>query len=440
MSVKLRLLLATLLTWAMLPTLASATHVNVIEMDGVITAASYEHLRQAIEQSELEGAAALLVELDTPGGVLGPTQQMVQLLLNAGLPVIVFVAPSGAWAASAGAFLTIAAHVAAMSPGTSIGAASPISTGGEGGERGEDDERTDVAMEKVEKFTTAFIESVAKERGRNVEWARRAVREAEAITADEALELGVVDYVARGREDLFAQLQGEEVVVDGESVPLDLEGLEVRPIEMTPLTRFVSFIAQPQVAALLVLAGMMGLYLEFQQPGMIFPGAVGAVCLVLAGIAFQILPFSWVGLLLMVLGVALMAAEIFLPSYGLFLLAGAGTLLLGGSMLFDVPDIEGVEIPFWSLLVPVVVTFTVLAALVVYALGRSMGRRQSAGGDELIGMMGRSMTALAPEGKVFVRGEYWNARADGEIPSGEAVEVIAVKGMSLEVRRAVQRG
>ena len=436
---RLRLLLAGLLCWQVAPAPVSAEHVNVIEMEGVITAASYEHLRQAIDQSELEGAAALLVELDTPGGVLGPTQQMVQLILNAGLPVIVFVAPQGAWAASAGAFITIAAHVAAMSPGTSIGAASPISAGGAGGERGEDDERTDVAMEKVEKFTTAFIESVAKERGRNVEWARQAVREAEAITADEALELGVIDYVARGREDLFRQLQGREVRVGDEFVSLELEGLEVRPIEMTLLTRFVSFIAQPQVAALLVLAGMMGLYLEFQQPGMIFPGVVGAICLVLAGIAFQILPFSWVGLLLMVAGIGLMGAELFFPSYGLLLVAGAGSLLLGGSMLFDVPDIQGVEIPFWSLLVPVVVGFTGVAALVVYALGRSMSRGQTAGVEELIGMQGRSATELAPSGKVFVRGEYWNADAEVEIASGEAVEVTAVNGMRLQVRSARAR-
>jgi len=280
---------------------------------------------------------------------------------------------------------------------------------------------------------------VAKERGRNVEWARQAVREAEAITADEALELGVIDYVARGREDLFRQLQGREVRVGDDFVSLDLEGLEVRPIEMTLLTRVVSFIAQPQVAALLVLAGMMGLYLEFQQPGMIFPGVAGAICLVLAGIAFQILPFSWVGLLLMVAGVGLMGAELFFPSYGLLLVAGAGSLLLGGTMLFDVPDIQGVEIPFWSLLVPVVVSFAGVAALIVYALGRSMGREQTAGVEELIGMQGRSATELSPSGKVFVRGEYWNADAAVEIARGEAVEVTAVDGMRLRVRRARAR-
>ncbi len=413
---------------------AQSAHVNRITLEGVITAATYEYMRQALEQSEREGAAALLVELDTPAGVVQVTKQIVQLVLNAEVPVIVYVAPQGAWASSVGMFITVAAHVAAMSPGSSIGAASPITASGWGGERDEENERTDVAMQKAEKLTTAFIESVAKERNRNVEWVRKAVREAEAITADEALELGVVEFVARDREDLFEQMQGYQVTVDGEPRTLELAGLDIRPIEMTLLTQFLTFIAQPQVAGLLLLAGLAGLYMEFQQPGMIVPGVVGLVCLVLAAIVFQILPFSWLGLLLLLLGIGLVVGEVFVTSYGLLLVAGAACLLLGGSMLFDVPEVTGVEIPFWTLLVPVVVTFAGCAGLVIYALGRTLGRAQAAGVGELVGLVGRTATAMDPEGKVFVRGEYWSASADEDIASGESVEITAVEGLRLRVR------
>ena len=435
----MRRLLLLLLPALLCGVAAQATHVNQITMDGVITSASYEYLRQALEQSEEEGAAALLIELDTPGGVVQPTQQIVQLMLNAELPVIVYVAPQGAWASSAGTFITVAAHVAAMSPGSSIGAASPIAASG-GGERDEEGERTDVALQKAEKLITAFMESVAKERNRNVEWVRKAIEEAEAITADEALELGVVEFVARDREDLFEQMSGHEVQVGGEPVSLELVGLEVRTIEMTTLTRFLTFISDPTITGLLVLLGMAGLYLEFQQPGMIVPGAVGLVSLILAGIAFQILPFSGIALLLMLIGVALMFTELFVTSYGALIVAGGLCLLLGGSMLFDVPEVTDVAIPFWTLLVPVVVCFTGLAALVIYALGNSMRRDQTAGVGELVGLTARAATGLAPDGKVFVRGEYWNAHADEEIASGETVEITAVDGLRLRVRRARDRG
>jgi membrane-bound serine protease (ClpP class) len=412
-------------------------HVAQVTIEGAITSASYEYLRQALEQSEKERAAALLVELDTPGGVVSATQQIVQLILNAKVPVIVYVAPQGAWAASAGTFITVSAHVAAMSPGSSIGAASPITMGGDsGGGRDEEGERTDVAMQKAEKLIAAFMESVAKERDRNVEWVRKSIEEAEAITADEALELGVIEFVARDRADLFEQMQGYEVEVAGEAVTLELKDLPVRPVEMNLITRLLTFIAQPEITAILVLLGMAGLYMEVQQPGMIVPGVLGLTCLVLAGIAFQILPFSWIGLLLMVVGVGLMLTELFVTSYGLLIGAGAICLLLGGSMLFDVPEVTGISIPFWGLLVPVVGTFAGVAALVIYALGNSMRRAQASGVSELVGLVGRATTGLAPEGKVFVRGEYWNASAEDEIESGESVEITAVDGLRLRVRRA----
>jgi len=422
-----------------LPCVASAAHVNVVRIDGSINPASSDYLQQAIAQSETDGATALLVELDTPGGLLAATKDIVQAMLNARVPIIVFVAPRGAWAASAGAFITMAAHVAVMAPGTSIGAASPVSATGEGGERDEENKRRDVAAEKAEKFTAAFIESIARERKRNVEWAEKAVREAEAITAEEALELHVIDLMAQNREDLLTKLEGRKVDVEGEARTLSLAGVEVREIQMTWMTRLFDFLASPDIAVLLLMAGLLGLYIEINTPGLGVPGLLGALCLVMAGFAFQILPFSWVGLIVLLLGIGLMVAEILVGSFGFLFAAGVVCLLIGGSMLFDVPELSDLTVSFWSVLVPVVVGFAAFAALVVFAVSRTMLTKQTAGVSELIGLRGKVATALAPEGKVFVRGEYWNASADEEIAKGESVEVTAVEGLRLRVRRADPR-
>jgi len=415
---------------------ASAAHVNVIQVDGTINPASSDYIQGAIDKSEADGATALLIELDTPGGLLASTKDIIQAILNARVPVVVFVSPRGAWAASAGTFITLAAHVAAMAPGTSIGAASPVSAGGGGGERDEEDKRTDVAAEKAEKFTMAFIESIAKVRDRNVEWALSAVRESEAITQDKALELGVIDVVANDRADLFAKIDGRTVDVNGEKRTLEVAHAQVREIPMATLTRLFNFLASPDVAMLLVLAGLLGLYVEFQQPGMLAPGIIGAVCLVLAAIAFQILPFSWVGLLLILVGMALMIAEIFVTSFGLLFIGGIVCFVLGGSMLFDMPEVSDLTVCCWSVLVPAVAGFGVCVAVVIYAVGRSFLREQMSGVSELVGLVGRASTALSPEGKVFVRGEYWTAEADERISAGERVEVTAVDGMRLRVRRS----
>jgi membrane-bound serine protease (ClpP class) len=426
------------LALALAPLAAPAAHIDVVELVGTINPATSEHLQNVIEVAEREGAEAVLIELDTPGGLLNETQEIIKAILNARVPVIVYVAPRGAWAASAGTFITLAGHVAAMAPGTSIGAASPIRPGG-GNERGEDRERTDVEMEKAEKFTTAFIESIAKQRKRNVEWAAKAVREAEAITQDEALELGVIDLVAADRDELLRKLEGFQVEVAGETRGLALAGAEQRVRPMTALNRFFNFLADPQVIALLLLVGALGLYMEFSNPGLILPGAVGVLCWVLAFMALQIIPFSGLGLMLMAAGLGLMVAEAFLASFGLLFAAGIACLLVGGSMLFDVPEVSDLEIPFWSVLVPVVLGFSLFTGLVVVAVGRSHFRRQTAGVNELIGMVGRASSDLAPEGRVFVRGEYWTARADESIASGEPVEITAVEGLRLRVRRASPR-
>ena len=415
---------------------AAAARINVIRIDGSINPASSDYLQKAIALSESDGAEAILILLDTPGGLLSSTKDIIQAILNATVPVVVYVAPQGAWAASAGTFITLAGHIAAMSPGTSIGAASPVSIGGGGGERGEDNERRDVALEKAEKFTAAFIESIAKQRNRNVEWAVKSVREAEAIHQDEALEIGVIDLVARNQDDLLRKIDGWEVEIGGETRALETSDVEIRIIEMDTMTRLFNFLASPDLAVILVMAGLLGLYVEFNQPGMILPGVLGGVCLILAAIAFQILPFSWVGLILVLLGAGLIIAELFVTSYGVLFSGGVICFLLGGSMLFDLPEVSDLNVSFWSVLVPITAAFALFAGLVIIAVGRSMRRAQTAGVSEMIGLVGRAETALTPEGRVFVRGEYWSARADEEISEGEFVQVDAVVGMRLRVRRS----
>ncbi len=426
---------ATMLVALLCAAATASAHINVITIDGSINPASSDFLQSAIRQSESEQAQALLIELDTPGGLLSSTKDIIQAMLNAKIPIIVFVSPKGAWAASAGTFITLAAHVAAMAPGTSIGAASPISATGGGGGRGDDNERQDVSAEKAEKFTMAFMESIASERDRNVEWAVSAVREAEAIGQDKALELGVIDIIANDRADLLRQIEGLEIEFDESKVVLEVVGAEIRVIEMTTMTRLFSFLASPDVAMLLVMAGLLGLYIEFQQPGMLFPGIAGAACLVLAAFAFQILPFSWLGLMLILVGMGLLIAEIFVTSFGVLFTAGIVCFLVGGTMLFDVPEVSDLTISFWGVLVPAVTGFALAAGVVLVLVSKSIFRKQTAGVDEMLGMVGKAYTGLALDGKVFVRGEYWSASADEEIEAGERVEVTAVDGMRLRVKR-----
>jgi membrane-bound serine protease (ClpP class) len=417
---------------------ARGGHVNVATVDGSINPAVADYLMKAIEQSEQDGAEALLLLLDTPGGLVSSTKDIIQAMLNARVPVIVYVSPHGAWAGSAGTFITLAGHVAAMAPGTSIGAAHPVSIGGGGGGGGDDDEeaKRDYAAEKAENFMTAFIESIAKARDRNVEWAVKAVRESVAIAQDEALELGVIDLVADSQAELFEAIQGREIELVGETRVLDVVGAQLVELEMSALGRFLNVLASPDIATLLILAGMLGLYVEFTQPGAIVPGAAGLVCLVLGFVSLQIIPFSWLGLFFLLAGMGLFAAEIFITSYGLLFAAGVACLLFGGSMIFDVPEVSDLNVSFWSVLVPAVGTLAAFAAIVVYAVARGMAKPQVAGIYELVGLVGRAESALEPEGSVFVRGEYWNARADGDVAAGEAVEVTAVEGMRLRVRRA----
>ncbi len=411
----------------------------VIQVEGTINPASSDYIQRGIALAAEEGAAALLLELDTPGGLVAATKDIIRAILNADVPVVVYVAPQGAWAGSAGTFITLAGHVAAMAPGTSIGAAHPVGIGG-GDKRDEGDgegtKGRDVAGEKAENLLAAYIESIAKQRERNVEWAIKAVRESVAVTADRALELGVIDLIAPNRRALFEQLEGRRVQTNVGEVTLAVRDAPVQLVVMTPFQRFMHVLASPDVAVLLMMAGLLGLYVEFTNPGIVLPGVIGAACLILGLIALQILPFSWLGLILFFLGLGLLVAEVFVASFGVLFAAGIICLLLGGTMIFDVPQVSDLQVSFWSVLVPAVGGFALFAAIVVFGVARSMGRRQTAGVEELMGMQGRAETAIAAggTGTVFIHGEYWTAQTELAVDAGDPVEVTQVEGLQLRVR------
>lgn len=414
--------------------------VLVIQVDGVINSAAADYVLQAIDRAEQTGAAILLFELDTPGGVVTDTKDIIQRMLNTNVPVVVFVRPRGAWAGSAGALITIAGHIAAMAPRTTIGAAHPVMSGtpnpkGERNEEGET-EPGDYLMEKLENITAAYIEAVAEERGRNVEWAARAVRESIAASAEEALELNVIDLIALDRADLLAKIDGRVVVMHGDRVRIRTRGATVTEVEMSGVMKLFHAITHPQIISLLMLLGMGGLYFEYNNPGGILPGALGAVCLILGLIAMQAIPFSWVGIVFVVAGFALMVAEAFFPVYGILVLIGSVLLLVGGSMVFDRPEVSDLDIDFWSALVPLVATFAACMFGIIIAMGRTRSLAQVAGTHELVGLRGVAKTDLSPEGTVFIRGEYWTAFAHEEIPANARVEAVAVDGLRLEVKRA----
>ena len=419
--------------------------VLVATIKGTINPASADYLVHAIEQAEREAAALLVIELDTPGGILSSAQEIVQAILKADVPIAVFVSPRGAWAASAGAFITLASHVAAMTPDSSIGAAHPVNPFGANPRSpdAKDGEAVpppaDIELEKAENFTVSFIEAIARERGRNAEWAGKAVRESIAATANEALELGVIDLVVPDRSALLAAVEGREVELSSGRVKLSVAGVTPRELPMGLLARFLHAIWDPTIALMLLTAGGVLLWMEFSTPGVSVPGILGVACILVGAVSLSVVPFSWLGLLLFAGGLAMMGLEVVTPSHGLLFGAGVLAMLLGGSMVFDRPDASDVNVPFWSVVAPIVGSFAVFAALVVYAVGRVLRTPSHFGVNELLGMRGVASTALAPSGTVALRGELWSADAEGDIAQGEAVEVTEVEGMRLRVRRAPKR-
>jgi membrane-bound serine protease (ClpP class) len=396
-----------------------------VRIDDAIGPASAHFLIGALDAAERQQARALVVELDTPGGLDDSMRDLVKRILAADVPVVVYVAPAGSRAASAGLFILMSAHVAAMAPGTNTGAAHPVAMGG-----GQVDS---TMLGKMENDAASFMRSLAQKRGRNVEWAESAVRRSVSVSAEEALELHVVDLVAADLPALLRSIDTLHVEVATGRRRLDTAAARVEPVEMGWRDRVLSSIANPNVAYILLMLGSMGLMMELWNPGAIFPGVVGAICLLLAFFALQVLPVNHVGLLLLMLGIILLILEIKVTSYGALTLGGVAALLFGSLLLFETPG-QFFRVS-WSVIVPSVAILTLFFLFIVGAGLRAQRARPVTGPEGMVGLLGNADSALAPEGRVFVRGEYWWARSETPIEAGARVEIVAVDGRQLVVRR-----
>ena len=422
----------------------AAPFVYRVVIDGAISPASAEFLADAIERAEDEGAAALVVELDTPGGLVDSTRDIVQAILASRVPIIVYVAPSGARAGSAGVFITLAAHVAAMAPSTNIGAATPIQMGGApmpggpaspdttGGETG--DGEPGALERKILNDTIAFIRTISERRGRNADWAERAVREGASITETEALAENVVDLLAPSLPALLDQIDGREVEVLDRTVGLDTANAEVRTIEAGLRFRILDTIANPNIAFVLMLIGIYGIFFELMNPGAILPGVVGGISLLLAFFALQALPVNYAGILLILFALVLFIAEVKVASYGLLTVGGVVAFVLGATMLFDAPG-SLVRVS-WSVILPAALLTAGFFAFVMGLAWRTYRSRPTTGKEALVGERGRVTARIDPVGAVSVHGELWRARAEEPIDVGAEIVVVAVDGLTLTVRRA----
>ncbi len=401
--------------------------VYTIEVDGIINPATAKFIVDSIDEATQQGAQCLIIQLDTPGGLMESMRIIVKKELASTIPIIVYVSPGGARAASAGVFVTMAANIAVMAPGTHIGAAHPVTLGG--GEAKESKTMT----EKIVNDTVAFIKNIAKTRGRNVDWAEKAVVKSVSITDEEALKLNVIDLVAPDIPTLLAKIDGRVVKFDGVTRTLHTKGVQPRSIQMSWRDRLLEIISNPTIAYILLMLGIYGIFFELSSPGAILPGVVGGIFLILAFYALQMLPVNYAGLALILFAIILFIAEIKVVSHGLLAVGGVISLFLGSMMLFRSP-VEYMRVSL-SVIIPAVL---VSAAFFIFAVTRAINARlkkPTTGMEGLVGEVGIASTSIAPEGKVSIHGEFWNATTDGNIEKGEKVQVTGAKNLKLIVKK-----
>jgi membrane-bound serine protease (ClpP class) len=399
---------------------AAPGEIRVIEVAASIGPGVAEYIVDSIREAEDDQAALIVIQLDTPGGLASAMRDIEMAMLASRVPVAVYVSPSGARAASAGVMITMAADIAAMAPGTNIGAAHPVGAGGR--------EIESKMSEKVVNDMVAHARSVAESKGRNADWVEQAIRDSVAVTEKEALEKNIIDLVAKDLDDLIAQIDGREVADKG---VLDLKDAPRTNVTETLRTKVLKAISDPNVAFLLFLLGAAGLYFEFSHPGALFPGIIGGICLVLAIFAFQVLPVNYVGILLIALAVVFFLLEIKITSYGMLSLAGVVSLFLGALMLYEGDD-PAVRVS-WGVLIPTVGLVSAFFVGVAGLAFRSQVAVTRTGEQGLVGKIGVVKQALDPDGKVFVHGELWRATASEPIDGGRRVRITRVDGLTLTV-------
>ena len=408
--------------------------VHVLHVEGTIVPAVYNYINRGISQAEEQGAAVCIIELDTPGGLLDSTDKIVGRIMNADVPVVVYVSPKGAWAASAGTFITLSAHIAAMSPGTTIGAAHPVSGGG--GEIPEDQ------MKKITEFSAKWIETIAMERGRNFEEARLAVTESKSFRDDEALENNLIDLRADSLESLISEINGWEVTLaSGQEVTVDTTGYGVVRNEMNGVERFLQVISDPNIAYVLLTLATIGLVTEVSNPGMIFPGVAGGLSLILAFYSLGVLSAYWGGVFLILLAVGLFVAELFVTSHGALTAGGIAALVVGSLILFSHTYSSPAMEVNRGLIAGVAIAVACFLIFVIGAIIRGQRRRKATGAEGMIGGVAVARTPLDPMGTVLAKGELWTAATEGEkVERGEEVIITKVEDLKLWVIKKLKKG
>jgi membrane-bound serine protease (ClpP class) len=407
--------------------------IGYAELATTINPISKDFLLRVIQQSSRDGATLLVIRLDTPGGLLESTKDMVEAILNSRTPVVIWVGPAGARAASAGAFITMAADVAAMAEGTNIGSSTPVSLAPS---EGQEPDKDDPARKKILEFVASEARKIAEKRGRSKEWAEKFVLEGKSLTAQEALQNNIINMIANSREQLFEHLDGYELVRDGQTIKLQTAGASLKTYERNLKEQLMGYLADPNIVYLLLTIGIYALIAEFFTPGF-GVGIGGAICLLLALLGLQVLPFNLVGLAFIILGAALMVIDIFTPTHLALTVGGVVSLLIGSFMLFD---FEGLETPALSISpINIFATVGTVTGLFVFMVTKGLliqRKPPTTGKEGMVGALGAARDELNPTGTIFVKGEYWTARAeDGPIKPGEAVRVERIENGKLVVRR-----
>ncbi len=421
---------ATILTFAAPPFLHGQT-VIALKLDGTINPAAAEFIHKGIQVATEQNAECVIIELNTPGGLLKSTRVIVSDILSSKIPVVVYVSPAGSQSASAGVFITLAAHIAAMAPGTNIGAAHPVSLQGE---------MDTVMTEKATNDAAAFIRTIAEKRNRNLAWAEEAVRKSLSITETEALQKNVIDFIARDLDSLLIKIDGKQIETQSGTVTIHSKGAIVKKLEMGFAEKILDILSDPNIAYILFMLGVYGLLFELYNPGSILPGIVGVISLILAFYSLHTLPINYAGLALIIFGIILFIAEIKIVSHGLLAIGGTISLLLGSMMLIRSESaLEFVEIS-WHVIITIV-GLTVVFFVFIIGLGLKAQRLKPATGIEgLVGEIGEALTALNPAGKVMVHGEIWNASSPSEkIDKGKKVRIVDVHNLTLRVEQIKQK-
>jgi len=400
--------------------------IYLLQLNGVINPITSQYVVSGIEDAEAEGAECLILQLDTPGGLDTSMRDIIRKMLNSTIPIIVYVSPPGGRAASAGVFITLASNIAAMAPGTNIGAAHPVVMGGE--------EIDEEMKAKMENDAAAYIKTIAEKRGRNVQWAEKAVRESASITEQEAIEIGVIEFIANDVDELIEIIDGVRVTTASETRVLKTKDAEIIPVKMTFKDLFLHSLTNPNVAYILLFLGIYGILGEFSNPGSFFPGIVGGISLILAFVAFQSIPINYGGFILITFGIVLFILEIYTPTFGVLTAGGVTSLILGSFML------SKATAPFLRISLGLIISMSLAtAAFFVFALSKGIKiqwKKPVTGREGLLGKVGIAKTNLTPEGTIFVHGERWQASTEGEkIKEGEEVKVLEIKGLNLIVKK-----